>query len=97
MPLAPRHLAIISRGKQRLRGRFRPVRPTSRNFLIAVLEGARLCPETAQLWLTPRIQVKHKAIQCLGPSAEDLITGVAWGLGWGLEPTAGVRRDRGPP
>jgi CubicO group peptidase (beta-lactamase class C family) len=59
-------------------------------FLICVLEGSRLSTETAQLWLGPRIHVKHQGIQCLGPSAEDIITGVAWGLGWGLEPATGM-------
>jgi CubicO group peptidase (beta-lactamase class C family) len=59
-------------------------------FLIGVLQGAGLRPETAELWLRPRIHVKHRGIQCLGPSAEDVITGVAWGLGWGLEPASGM-------
>ena len=59
-------------------------------FLIGVLEGSRLRKETAQLWLRPRIHIKHRGVQCLGPSEEDFVTGVAWGLGWGLEPAAGM-------
>jgi CubicO group peptidase (beta-lactamase class C family) len=59
-------------------------------FLIGVLEGSRLRPATAQLSLAPHIQVRHRGIQSLGPSAEYVTTGVAWGLGWGLEPTVGT-------
>ena len=47
-------------------------------------------PETARLWLRPRVDVRHRGTQWLEPSAEDLVTHVAWGLGWGLEPEAGM-------
>jgi CubicO group peptidase (beta-lactamase class C family) len=59
-------------------------------FLIGVLQGRSLRSETAELWLRPRIHVKHQGIQCLDSSQEDIATGVAWGLGWGLEPAAGT-------
>src|SRR5262249_32442986 len=36
-----------------------------------------------------RINVKHHGIECLGPSDEDIATGVAWSLGWGVEPEPG--------
>jgi hypothetical protein len=54
------------------------------SFLLAVLDGARLQSETARLWLHPHIEIQHPGIQCLGASNGDAVTGVAWGLGWGL-------------
>jgi CubicO group peptidase (beta-lactamase class C family) len=54
-------------------------------FLLRVLDGSRLRPETAQLWLRPHIEVRHPGPQCLESSDENTITGIAWGLGWGLE------------
>ncbi|MBV8890191.1 MAG: beta-lactamase family protein [Alphaproteobacteria bacterium] len=55
-------------------------------FLIAVLDGSRLRPETAQAWLSPEITVRHPGIQNLAETAEgEVSTGVGWSLGWGLE------------
>lgn len=59
-------------------------------FLRAVLAGSQLKPETSRGWLSPQVEIKHRGIQWLEPSAEDLVTGVAWGLGWGLEPGVGT-------
>ncbi len=59
-------------------------------FLLGVLDGSRLQPETAQRWLQPHVDVRHPGIQCLTAGDSDVATGVAWGLGWGLEPTLGT-------
>ena len=56
-------------------------------FLVRVLGGSGLAPETAQLWLHPCVEVRHPGIQCLGDKDGKADTGVAWGLGWGLEPS----------
>jgi len=59
-------------------------------FLLAVLDGSGLTPESAALWIRPQVEVKHPGTQCLGPSGDALATGVSWGLGWGLEPREGT-------
>ncbi len=59
-------------------------------FLIAVLNGSRLQPETSVLWLRPEIEVRHSGIQYLELNGNAVATGVSWGLGWGLEPGEGT-------
>jgi len=57
-------------------------------FLIAVLHGERLRPETATMWLSPQVTLRRHCAFCLDarPAGEPI--GVAWGLGWGLEPAS---------
>ncbi|HEX3536178.1 MAG TPA: serine hydrolase domain-containing protein [Stellaceae bacterium] len=59
-------------------------------FLCAVLDGEGLTAETAAARLQPQIVIDHAGTQCLGTLDERLTTGVAWGLGWGLEPAEGT-------
>jgi CubicO group peptidase (beta-lactamase class C family) len=78
----------------------RPTRPRSAatlhttaadyaRFLLAVLSGARLKPETAKQWLDPQVRLRQHCIECLSNDGQDADQHVAWGLGWGLEPDAG--------
>lgn len=58
-------------------------------FLEAVLSGEGLAPETARSWLEPTIHVPKQGFLSLDERpSPDLDAGVAWGLGWGLEPGA---------
>jgi CubicO group peptidase (beta-lactamase class C family) len=59
-------------------------------FLLNVLDGSRLRPGTAGAWLRPQVEVRHAKPQSLEAETEDVATGVAWGLGWGLEPNEGT-------
>jgi CubicO group peptidase (beta-lactamase class C family) len=59
-------------------------------FLLHMLDGSRLRPETSDSWLRPHIEVRHARPQSLDSDVNDVATGVAWGLGWGLEPSVGT-------
>jgi CubicO group peptidase (beta-lactamase class C family) len=59
-------------------------------FLRAVVDGARLSAASARLWMTPQVAINHRGSQWLEPINEEVVTGVSWGLGWGLEPAAGT-------
>jgi CubicO group peptidase (beta-lactamase class C family) len=55
-------------------------------FVVAILKGTGLKPETARLMLTPQISV-GEAPNNLKDSNPKLSTSISWGLGWGLEKT----------
>jgi hypothetical protein len=59
-------------------------------FLLSVMDGSRLRPGTSRSWLLPHSEVRHAKPVLLERVAEDRSTGVAWGLGWGLEPSEGT-------
>lgn len=63
--------------------------PDYGRFLAASLDGSLLRPAMSRQWMTPEVHVPLKRTEALedeGPALED---GVAWGLGWELEPQAG--------
>jgi len=53
-------------------------------FLLGVLNGSGLTPETALLWLRPRVEVRHPGIQFLGATNGGGKPGSpgAWAGGW---------------
>lgn len=55
-------------------------------FLEAAMSGARLKQETAETWFRPAVRLGKRCSQCLDPAIPDTETGIAWALGWGLEP-----------
>jgi CubicO group peptidase (beta-lactamase class C family) len=59
-------------------------------FLLGVLRGAHLKPETARRWLMPQVTLTKKCVQCLDDNGADLDLHLAWALGWGVEPDEGV-------
>jgi CubicO group peptidase (beta-lactamase class C family) len=59
-------------------------------FLQAALSGVGLKPETARVWLEPRVNVGRTCVQCLSADPPETRPDVAWGLGFGLEPSSGT-------
>lgn len=57
-------------------------------FIKAVLHGHGLSPEMHARWFAPAIQAREGVDDVLNPDAA-LADDVAWGLGWGLEPSQG--------
>ncbi|MEO5671298.1 MAG: serine hydrolase domain-containing protein [Ramlibacter sp.] len=57
-------------------------------FIKAVLRGEGLSPGMHARWFAPAIQAREGVDDVLNPDAA-LAEGVAWGLGWGLEPSQG--------
>ena len=64
--------------------------PDYARFVRAVLSGALLKPATKRLWLEPQVRVRWHRYQCLSPTIPEADQGVAWGLGWGVEPDSNM-------
>jgi CubicO group peptidase (beta-lactamase class C family) len=56
-------------------------------FMIAVMKGAGLKPETARAMLTPQMKVDQGCFTCLDGGTGRLSESLSWGLGFGLERT----------
>jgi CubicO group peptidase (beta-lactamase class C family) len=56
-------------------------------FVVAMLKGTGLKPETRKLMLTPQVQVGEGGSQNVGRPKPKPFPDVAWGLGWGLQAT----------
>ncbi len=56
-------------------------------FLQAVVSGGGLGSQTALSWLLPQVEIRSNSAECLHPNPLDIETGLAWGLGWGLDMT----------
>ena len=55
-------------------------------FLVAAMSGARLSKPTSKEWLSPQVHVPVGRSEALESDPPETDQGVAWGLGWGLEP-----------
>jgi CubicO group peptidase (beta-lactamase class C family) len=55
-------------------------------FVLAILSGQGLRPESAAAMLKPQIHVPSKRGDAFSPPRED----ISWGLGWGLEKSGGT-------
>jgi CubicO group peptidase (beta-lactamase class C family) len=56
-------------------------------FVVAIIKGTGLKPETARLMLTPQISVAEAGSNNLTRPEPKLSKSISWGLGWGLEET----------
>jgi CubicO group peptidase (beta-lactamase class C family) len=59
-------------------------------FVAAVLSGQRLNESTWRQWLTAAVMVPQGVIVLLEGAPTALEPDIGWGLGWGLEPSAGT-------
>ena len=77
-------------------GRGKPERPNAAaslhttatdyaRFVVAIMKGTGLKPETAKLMLTPQISVAEAGSNNLTRPDPKLSKSISWGLGWGLE------------
>lgn len=68
----------------------RTTAPDYARFVAALLSGQQLQPATWQLAMQPQVRVPRGEIVCLQAPPDATEPGIAWGLGWGLEPQAGT-------
>ena len=54
-------------------------------FVIAVMNGVGLKPESAKQMLTPQVRVDESCVFCLKPGQGRMSQSLGWGLGWALE------------
>lgn len=57
-------------------------------FLVALLHGTGLKPETRRQMFTPRIKLSESGTNNTARAPETLSPYLSWGLGWGLQTTA---------
>ena len=57
-------------------------------FVVAIIKGEGLKPETAHLMLTPQVSVAAEGPNNLSRKDPPLSTTISWGLGWGIQQTA---------
>jgi CubicO group peptidase (beta-lactamase class C family) len=58
------------------------------NFVIAIMNGTGLKPETSRAMLTPQTKVDAGCSNCIGRPVTQPSANISWGLGVGLEQTA---------
>lgn len=54
-------------------------------FIIAIMKGTGLKPESMSQMMTPQIRVEEKCINCVHKHPGKLSDSISWGLGWGLQ------------
>ncbi|CAN5425856.1 N/A [soil metagenome] len=59
-------------------------------FIAAAMQGTRLEAETSREWLRPVMNVPMDSAIQLEAASSELDSGIAWGLGWGLEHQQGT-------
>jgi CubicO group peptidase (beta-lactamase class C family) len=54
-------------------------------FIIAIMKGTGLKPETMHQMMTPQIRVEEGCVNCVHKHPGKLSDSISWGLGWGLQ------------
>jgi CubicO group peptidase (beta-lactamase class C family) len=56
-------------------------------FVIAILEGKGLKPETINVMLRPHVKVQAECIESIDQCSGNLSDSISWSLGWGIQHT----------